>query len=83
MGGGLLCEPRGWPTKDLPEGKVVQIRSPAAGHTGFLTAEAARGYRGKAGVRPGERYELPAPEAAEFMQRWGRLVADARLIDPD
>jgi pimeloyl-ACP methyl ester carboxylesterase len=83
MGGGLRCEPRGWPTKDLPEGKVIQIRSAAGGHMGYLTAEAAAGYRDKAGLQPGEHYALPAPEADQFMEKWGRLIGEARLIDPE
>jgi hypothetical protein len=83
LGGGPTREPRAWPQKDLSEGKIVQIRSAAGGHTGYLTAEAAADYRGKAGLQTGEGNELPASEADEFMEKWDRLVAEARLIDPN
>jgi pimeloyl-ACP methyl ester carboxylesterase len=84
MGGGLLCEPCGWPTKDLPGDKVVQTKLDVPGHTGYCTAEAIRAnYVDKLGIGPGADHQLPAEKAAEFAGRWGELVRAARLIDPE
>jgi pimeloyl-ACP methyl ester carboxylesterase len=84
MGGGMLCEPRGWPTKDLPGEKVVQVRLPAGGHTGYYTAEAiAANYRDKLGPQGGELHELPTAAAAAFSERWELLVAEAGLVAPE
>jgi Alpha/beta hydrolase len=84
MGGGLWCEPRGWPTKDLPPDKVVQTKLNVAGHTGYYTAEAIRAnYVDELGIGPGEHYRLSAPKAAEFGERWGELLCAAGLLDPE
>ena len=50
---------------------------------GYFAEDIVAKYRDKLGRRGGECYELPAPEAAEFTAKWGRLVADAGLIDPE
>jgi hypothetical protein len=84
MGSGLLCEPRGWPTKDLPAEKVVQTKLDVAGHTGYYTAEAIRTYYvEKLGISPGEDHELPAEKLSEFSERWNELLRTTKVIDPE
>ena len=84
MGGGLWCEPRGWPAKDLPPDKVVQTKLNVAGHTGYYTAEAIRAnYVDELGIGPGEHYQLPTARAAEFGDRWSELLRAAGLLHPE
>ena len=84
MGGCLLVEPRGWPAKDLPENKVVQVRLNVEGHTGYYTEEAIRAnYRDKLGAQGGEVCRLPTETAREYTEKWERLTATAGLIVPD
>jgi hypothetical protein len=83
-GGGLLCEPCGWPTRDLPRDKVVQTKLNVPGHTGYYTADAIRAnYVDKLGIEPGENHELPAEKMSEFSERWDELLRSTKLIDPE
>ncbi len=79
-----FVEPRGWPEKDLPKDKVVQVKLNVNGHSGYCTEEAIRAnYLDKLAMPGDASCRLPADKAREFQEKWRRLTADAGLIDPE
>ena len=84
MGGLMFREPCGWPERDLPKDKVVQTRLDVKGHTAYYTDECIRAnYLDKLGIRGGQGCLAAGDEGRDFEEKWRKLTAAARLLDPE
>ena len=73
----------GWPTKDLPKDKVVQVEVNVKDHYGYYTADAIHAnYLDKLRAARRTSPALCPRRRLEFTAKWNKLKAAAGLIDP-